>query len=66
MFLMIMQFLWKYIDDLVGKGLDAPCPGRAALLSGGQFRAHGPALGDPAGSLMTFGNFGERFEPDRP
>jgi len=21
-FLLLMQFLWKYIDDLVGKGLD--------------------------------------------
>ena len=23
MFILLMQFLWKYIDDLVGKGLDA-------------------------------------------
>ena len=22
MFVLIMQFLWRYIDDLVGKGLD--------------------------------------------
>ncbi|HEY6082651.1 MAG TPA: LptF/LptG family permease, partial [Chitinophagaceae bacterium] len=22
LFVLVMQFLWKYIDDLVGKGLD--------------------------------------------
>jgi len=24
LFVLVMQFFWKYIDDLVGKGLDLP------------------------------------------
>ena len=61
-FVLMMQILWKYIDDLVGKGLD--------LLTIGQFLWYASAtmltLAMPIAilisSIMTFGNLGESFE----
>ncbi|MBC7934211.1 MAG: LptF/LptG family permease [Rhizobacter sp.] len=62
LFILVMQNLWKYIDDLVGKGLD--------LLTIGQFLWYASAtlltLAMPIAilisSIMTFGNLGESFE----
>ncbi len=61
-FVLMMQGLWKYLDDLVGKGLD--------LLTIGQFLWYVSAsmltLAMPIAilisSIMTFGNLGESFE----
>ncbi len=61
-FVLTMQTLWKYIDDLVGKGLD--------LLTILQFVGYASAtlssLAMPIAilisSIMTFGNLGESFE----
>ncbi len=61
-FVLMMQTLWKYIDDVVGKGLD--------MLTVGEFLWYGSAslltLAMPIAilisSIMTFGNLGESFE----
>ena len=58
----MMQSLWKYIDDLVGKDLD--------LLTIGQFLWYASAslltltmpIAILISSIMTFGNLGESFE----
>ncbi len=62
LFVFMMQILWKYIDDLVGKGLD--------LLTLTQFLIYASAtlvtLAMPIAillsSIMTFGKLGENFE----
>lgn len=58
----MMQFLWRYVDDLVGKGL------AISVLSEFFFYAiltlvpTALPLAVLLASLMTFGNFGERYE----
>ncbi len=62
MFLMIMQFLWKYIDDLVGKGLHFNILSELLFYLAASFVPMALPLAILLASLMTFGNFGERFE----
>ena len=62
MFLMIMQFLWKYIDDLVGKGLHANVLAELLFYLAASFVPMALPLAILLAALMTFGNFGERFE----
>ncbi|HEX8356591.1 MAG TPA: LptF/LptG family permease [Segetibacter sp.] len=61
-FVLIMQFFWLYIDDLVGKGLDM---GTLAYLIG-LVAVNWVPLALPLAlllsSIMTFGNLGESFE----
>ena len=62
LFIVMMQFLFRYIDDLVGKGLDL---GVIAELFGYAALTMVPTalpLAILLASLMTFGNLGERFE----
>ena len=61
-FVLLMQFLWKYIDDLVGKGLDWKIV--AELLAYASFALIPLAfpLAMLLSSIMTFGNFGENYE----
>jgi lipopolysaccharide export system permease protein len=62
LFVLVMQFFWLYIDDLVGKNLD--------LLTLGQLIGYVAAFNVPLAlplalllsSIMTFGNLGETFE----
>lgn len=62
LFVLVMQFFWKYIDDLVGKGLE--------LTSILELTAYVTATAIPLAlplailisSIMTFGNLGESFE----
>lgn len=62
LFIVMMQFLWRYIEDLVGKGLGidviAELFGYAALT----MVPTALPLAVLLASLMTFGNLGERFE----
>lgn len=62
LFVLVMQFFWLYIDDLVGKGLD---PGTLAHLTG-LVAINWVPLALPLAlllsSIMTFGNLGESFE----
>lgn len=62
LFVLVMQFFWLYIDDLVGKGLDFFT---VAELTG-YVAATAVPLALPLAlllsSIMTFGNLGESFE----
>ena len=62
LFVMVMQFLWKYIDDLVGKGLDIKTILELLFYFGLSFVPMALPLGVLLSSLMTFGNMGENFE----
>jgi len=62
LFVLVMQFFWKYIDDLVGKGLD----GFTLLELTGLVTTSWVPIALPLSillsSIMTFGNLGESFE----
>lgn len=62
LFIMIMQFLWKYIDDLVGKGLDFYTIGELLFYFGLSFIPMSLPLAILLASLMTFGDLGENME----
>lgn len=57
-----MQFLWKYIDDLVGKGLEWPVVAQLLFYASTTFVPLALPLAILLSSLMTFGNLGERYE----
>ena len=61
-FLLQMQFLWKYIDDLVGKGLTFGVMGELMLLASATFVPLSLPLAVLLASLMTFGSLGENYE----
>jgi lipopolysaccharide export system permease protein len=62
LFILLMQFLWKYIDDLVGKGLDWYVVGELMFYASATMVPLALPLAVLLASLMTFGNLGERFE----
>lgn len=62
MFILLMQFLWKYIDDLVGKGLDAATILELLLYTGATLMPMAFPLAVLLASLMTLGNLGEHNE----
>ena len=62
MFILLMQFLWKYIDDLVGKGLGWYIITQLMFYASSTFVPLALPLAVLLSSLMTFGNFGERYE----
>jgi len=57
-----MQFLWKYIDDLVGKGLEMKILSEFLLYSSASMVPMALPLAILLASLMTFGNMGENLE----
>jgi lipopolysaccharide export system permease protein len=57
-----MQFLWRYIDDLVGKGLDINVIGELFFYAALTMVPMALPLAILLASLMTFGNLGEKFE----
>lgn len=62
LFIVLMQFLWKYVEDMVGKGLDTIVLGELFFYSALILIPTALPLGILLGSLMTFGNMGERLE----
>ncbi|MBA7504763.1 hypothetical protein ES706_03418 [subsurface metagenome] len=62
LFIQIMQFLWKYIDDLVGKGLDLPTLSELLFYFSVSFIPLALPLAILLAALMTFGNLGENLE----
>ena len=62
LFILVMQFLWKYIDDLVGKGLQWDVIGELLFYASTTFVPLALPLAILLASLMTFGNLGERYE----
>lgn len=62
LFILLMQFLWRYIEDLVGKGLDNMVLGELFFYAALNLIPMGLPLAILLASLMTFGNMGERLE----
>ena len=62
LFILDMQFLWKYVDDLVGKGLEWYLIGKLLFYASSTFVPLGLPLAILLSSLMTFGNLGEHYE----
>lgn len=62
LFIILMQFLWKYVDDLVGKGLEWYLILELLFYASATFVAMALPLAVLLSSLMTFGNLGERYE----
>ncbi|MGX5818683.1 LptF/LptG family permease [Chitinophaga lutea] len=61
-FVLIMQFIWKYIDDLVGKGLDTTVIVELLTYTSASLVPLAMPLAVLLSSIMTFGNLGESFE----
>ncbi len=62
LFIVLMQFLWKYIDELVGKGLSIDVIGELFFYAALTFVPLALPLSLLLASLMTFGNLGEHLE----
>ncbi len=62
LFILLMQFVWKYIDDLVGKGLEWHIIARLLLYASSTFVPLALPLAILLSSLMMFGNLGEHYE----
>ncbi|MDE5659057.1 MAG: LptF/LptG family permease, partial [Muribaculaceae bacterium] len=62
LFIVLMQFLWRYIDDLVGKGLEINVIGELFFYAALTMVPMALPLAILLASLMTFGNLGEKFE----
>ena len=62
LFILLMQFLWLYIDDLVGKGLDWYVLMELLFYASSTFVPMALPLSILLSSLMTFGNLGENYE----
>ena len=61
-FVLVLQNLWKYIDDLVGKGLDFITIGKFLWYAGATLLTLAMPIAILISSIMTFGNLGETFE----
>lgn len=62
LFIVLMQFLWRYIDDLVGKGLSLSLLGELFFYAAVSMVPMALPLAILLASLMTFGNLGEKSE----
>ncbi len=62
LFVLMMQTIWKYIDDLVGKGLDFLTIGEFVWYASASLLALSMPIAILISSIMTFGNLGESFE----
>ncbi len=61
-FILLMQFLWKYIDDLIGKGLEFNIISEFLLYTSATLVPLAIPLAVLLASLMTFGNLAENLE----
>ena len=61
-FVLLMQFLWKYVDDLVGKGLDFKVLGEMMFYASFALLPLAFPLAMLLASIMTFGALGENYE----
>jgi lipopolysaccharide export system permease protein len=62
LFVLIMQILWKYIDDLVGKGLDIITFTKFIIYASTTLITLALPIAILLSSIMTFGKLGESFE----
>ena len=61
-FVLMMQFLWRYIDDLIGKGISMDVMAQFFWYMGLMLVPQALPLAILLSSLMTFGNLGESSE----
>ena len=62
LFIMLMQFLWKYVENMVGKGVEMQVLAEMFFYMALYLIPMTLPLAILLASLMTFGNLGERFE----
>ncbi|MBR5297150.1 MAG: LptF/LptG family permease, partial [Parabacteroides sp.] len=62
LFIVLMQFLWRYIDDMVGKGIEMSVLAEMFIYAALSLVPMALPLAILLASLMTFGNLGERLE----
>ena len=62
LFIVLMQFIWRYIDDMVGKGLSIGVLAELFFYAALFMLRMALPLAILLASLMTFGNLGERLE----
>lgn len=62
LFIVMMQFLWKYVDELVGKGLSIDVVAELFFYAALTMVPLALPLAILLASLMTFGNLGEHVE----
>lgn len=62
LFILVMQGLWRYVDDIVGKGLDLSVMAELLFYVSLQVVPMALPLAILLASLMTFGNLGENYE----
>jgi len=61
-FILLMQFLWMHVNDLVGKGVEIPVLFEFFIYATMSVIPLALPLAILLASLMTFGNLGEKFE----
>ena len=62
LFVLLMQYLWMHIDELVGKGIEMSVLGELFFYAALTLVPMALPLSILLASLMTFGNLGERLE----
>jgi lipopolysaccharide export system permease protein len=62
LFILLMQFLWKYVDDLVGKGLEWYIIGELLFYASATFVPLALPLAILLSSIMSIGSLGENYE----
>ena len=60
--ILLIQFLWKYIEDLVGKGLEWWVVAKLLFYASANMIPLALPLATLLSSIMLYGNLGERFE----
>ena len=62
LFILLMQFIWKYVEDMVGKGVEMKVLAEMFVYATLHLVPLGLPLSILLASLMTFGNLGEHLE----
>lgn len=61
-FVLLMQLVWLYVDDMVGKGLDIAIIAELLLYAAATVVPMALPIAVLFASIMTMGNFGEKYE----
>ena len=61
-FVLLMQFIWKYVDDIAGKGLSFGIIAELLLDASATFVPMAMPIAVLFASIMTMGNMGEHYE----
>ena len=62
LFIVLMNFLWKYVDEMVGKGLEITVLGELFFYAALTFVPMALPIAILLASLMSFGSLGEQYE----